>query len=186
MYPFILAMQMMSFFLSTLSPTLKAANAISYGIVLFAIVVESFVSNNNLLVFLFTDDTSPLVDFLKYFLLFYPPFNYTKIFTNITTYSGFHFDFNSRKWEPGLEPYTISVFASDVTGDLPFGGLTYTRYSDLLSMVALFGDIAFYIILTWYFDHVIESNRGRGESPFFPFIKIKNLIMRNRQRKVIP
>ena len=98
MYPFILAMQMMSFFLSTLSPTLKAANAISYGIVLFAIVVESFVSNNNLLVFLFTDDTSPLVDFLKYFLLFYPPFSYTKIFTNITNYSGFHFDFNSRKW----------------------------------------------------------------------------------------
>lgn len=30
---------MLSFFLSTLSPTLKAANAISYGIVLFAIVV---------------------------------------------------------------------------------------------------------------------------------------------------
>jgi hypothetical protein len=38
-FPFTLAMQMMSFFLSTLSPTLKAANAISYGIVLFAIVV---------------------------------------------------------------------------------------------------------------------------------------------------
>jgi hypothetical protein len=45
-YPFALAMQMLSFFLSTLSPTLKAANAICYGIVLFAIVVESFVSNN--------------------------------------------------------------------------------------------------------------------------------------------
>lgn len=39
MYPFTLAMQMLSFFLSTLSPTVKAANAISYGIVLFAIVV---------------------------------------------------------------------------------------------------------------------------------------------------
>ncbi len=38
-FPFNLAMQMMSFFLSTLAPTLKAANAISYGIVLFAIVV---------------------------------------------------------------------------------------------------------------------------------------------------
>jgi ABC-type transport system involved in multi-copper enzyme maturation permease subunit len=37
--PFTLAMTMFSFFLSTLSPTLKAANAISYGIVLFAIVV---------------------------------------------------------------------------------------------------------------------------------------------------
>lgn len=53
-------------------------------------------------------------------------------------------------------------------------------------MLALFGDVLFYIILTWYFDHVVESNRGRGESPFFPFIKIKNLIMGNRNRKVAP
>ena len=71
-YPFTLAMQMLSFFLSTLSPTLKAANAVSYGIVLFAIVVESFVANNTLLVFLFSDDTTPLITFLKTFLLFYP------------------------------------------------------------------------------------------------------------------
>ena len=43
-------------------------------------------------------------------------------------------------------------------------------------MVALFGDVVFFIILTWYFDHVAESNRGKGESPLFPFIKIKKLI----------
>lgn len=102
MYPFTLAMQMMSFWLATLSPTLKAANAISYGIVLFAIVVESFVANNSLLVFLFSDQTSSLIRFLKIFLMFYPPFSYTKIFTNITEYSGYHFDMDTRKWEPGL------------------------------------------------------------------------------------
>lgn len=77
--PFTLAMQMFSFFLSTLAPTLKAANAVSYGIVLFAIVVESFVSDNNLLKFLFASDPSPLVEFLQVFLLFYPPFSYTKV-----------------------------------------------------------------------------------------------------------
>ncbi len=70
---------MMSFFLSTLSPTLKAANAVSYGIVLFAIVVESFVSDNNLLTFLFSKDASPLIEGLKIFLMFYPPFSYTKV-----------------------------------------------------------------------------------------------------------
>jgi hypothetical protein len=70
---------MFSFFLSTLAPTLKAANAVSYGIVLFAIVVESFVSDNNLLKFLFASDPSPLVEFLQVFLLFYPPFSYTKV-----------------------------------------------------------------------------------------------------------
>lgn len=77
--PFTLAMQMFSFFLSTLAPSLKAANAVSYGIVLFAIVVESFVSDNNLLKFLFSSDITPLIVFLKTFLLFYPPFSYTKV-----------------------------------------------------------------------------------------------------------
>ena len=77
--PFTLAMQMFSFFLSTLAPSLKAANAVSYGIVLFAIVVESFVSDNNLLKFLFSTDVTPLIVFLKTFLLFYPPFSYTKV-----------------------------------------------------------------------------------------------------------
>lgn len=91
-------MQMMSFFLSTLSPTLKAANAISYGIVLFAIVVESFAANNNLLSFLFVDDPGALVQFLNIFLTLYPPFSYTKIFTNITQYSGYHFSIATRKW----------------------------------------------------------------------------------------
>lgn len=70
---------MFSFFLSTLAPSLKAANAVSYGIVLFAIVVESFVSDNNLLKFLFSSDITPLIVFLKTFLLFYPPFSYTKV-----------------------------------------------------------------------------------------------------------
>jgi hypothetical protein len=77
--PFTLAMQMFSFFLSTLAPSLKAANAVSYGIVLFAIVIESFVSDNSLLKFLFSSDPSALVEFLQIFLLFYPPFSYTKV-----------------------------------------------------------------------------------------------------------
>ena len=169
MFPFTLAMQMMSFFLATLSPTLKAANAISYGIVLFAIVVESFVANNNLLVFLFSDDKSALITFLQIFLTLYPPFSYTKIFTNITNYSGYHFDMETRKWEPGVKKYSLKIFVNDSGGDLPFGGGTYTRYSDLKSMGVLFGDALFFIILAWYFDHVVESNRGRGDSFIFPF-----------------
>lgn len=53
-YPFVLAMQMLSYFISTLAPSLKASNTVSYAIMLFAIVVESFVSDNMLLTFLFT------------------------------------------------------------------------------------------------------------------------------------
>jgi hypothetical protein len=44
-FVFTLAMEILSFFLSTLSPNLKAANSVSYGLVLFAIVVEAFTTN---------------------------------------------------------------------------------------------------------------------------------------------
>ena len=53
-FPFILAMQMLAYFLSTLTPTLKSSNTVSYAIMLFAIVVESFSSDNMLISFIFT------------------------------------------------------------------------------------------------------------------------------------
>lgn len=34
-------------------------------------------------------------------------------------------------------------------------------------MWVLYATVAFYAILTWYFDHVLEANRGRGYSPIF-------------------
>jgi ribosome biogenesis protein Tsr3 len=79
MFPFCMALQMISYFLSTLAPNLKSANSISYGLVLFAIVVESFVANDSLMLFIFEDNASALIEFLKYFLTFYPPFGYTKV-----------------------------------------------------------------------------------------------------------
>lgn len=174
-------MQMFSFFLSTLSPTLKAANAISYGIVLFAIVIESFTSNNNLLVFLFVDNPGTLVVVLKIILTLYPPFSYTKIFTNITSYSGNHFDIASRKWISGKHPYTIHTFAETVSEKEPIGQQQYTRYSDLISMLIILADGALFVLLTWYFDNIIASNRGRGNSPLFPFISIYKRLFKKNQ-----
>ena len=87
MFPFCMALQMLSYFLSTLAPTLKSANSISYGLVLFAIVVESFVANDSLLLFIFEDNATPLITFLKFFLMLYPPFGYTKVPSFLIRYS---------------------------------------------------------------------------------------------------
>lgn len=83
MYPFTLSMQMLAYFISALAPTLKASNTVSYGIMLFAIVIESFVSDNMLLTFLFTEDANRIVTFLRYFFCCYPPFSYTKVNINL-------------------------------------------------------------------------------------------------------
>lgn len=78
-FPFCFAMSMMAFMISTIASSAKSANASSYGIVLLAIVVQSFVSDNNILSLLFTDDAGSLVKFLRFILIFYPPFSYTKV-----------------------------------------------------------------------------------------------------------
>ena len=87
MYPFTLAMQTFAYFISAIAPTLKASNTASYAIMLFAIVIESFVSDNMLLTFLFTEDASSLVIFLRYFFCLYPPFSYTKVHHLLSRYS---------------------------------------------------------------------------------------------------
>lgn len=109
-FPFNLALSMIAFFISTLAPDSKSSNTASYAIVLLAIVIESFVADNNLLTFIFTTNASTLVSLLKAFLVIYPPFSYTKIFTNITIYSGFHFDIQQRSWIAGKHPYDFNTF----------------------------------------------------------------------------
>lgn len=173
-FPFVLAMQTLGYFLSTLTPTLKSSNTVSYAVMLFAIVVESFSSDNMLISFIFTEDAGSVVTFLKYFFCFYPPFSYTKIFTNITQYSGFHFSFTQRRWVESSLSYGLSTFAQNIEDKLPFGGGLYYRYSDLWSMVILYGNVFFFAILAWYFDHVLPSNRGRAEPLYFPFKRLLN------------
>lgn len=70
---------MIGFLVATIASNSKASNTASYAIVLLAIVVESFVSDNNLLTFIFTTNASTLVSLLRAFLVIYPPFSYTKV-----------------------------------------------------------------------------------------------------------
>ncbi len=49
-------------------------------------------------------------------------------------------------------------------------------------MCILFGDALLFIILTWYFDHVNESNRGRGDSFLFPFKRVYQFFVKNKKK----
>jgi|JI9StandDraft_1071089.scaffolds.fasta_scaffold315858_2 hypothetical protein len=89
-----------------------------------------------------------------------------KIFTNITMYSGYHYDIQEHAWNAGPHDYGMSDFTVSTTGKL-FTGDTYSRYSDLTSMFVLYADAVFFALLAWYFDNVVSSNRGRGKSPIF-------------------
>jgi len=50
----------------------------------------------------------------------------------------------------------------------------------------LFADCLFFILLAWYFDILIASNRGRGQSVFFPFKKLYRLCFKKPGQKKMP
>jgi hypothetical protein len=100
-------------------------------------------------------------------------------------YSGYHFDINQRSWVQGYADYTMDVFTKSTSGPLPFGGGNYDRYSDLTSMFILYGDAAFFAFLAWYCDNVVASNRGRGDSLFFPIHRLIKLISKEKKKERI-
>lgn len=93
-------------------------------------------------------------------------------------YSGYHFDIGQRSWVTSIvgHNYDMSIFTESTSGPLPFGGGSFDRYSDLASMFILYGDAILFAILAWYFDHIISSNRGRGDSIFFPIKDLAKLL----------
>lgn len=86
----------------------------------------------------------------------------------ITKFSGYHFDIVTNKWEKG-PGYSWEEFGKVQDGKTITKG-DYSEYSAAASVGMLLIDVLFYILLTWYFDTVLEKNRGRSESPIF-FVK---------------
>lgn len=64
-----------------------------------------------------------------------------------------------------------------------FTGDTFSRYSDLTSMGILYADAVFFLILAWYFDNIVASNRGRGKSPIFFVYELRNMIVGEPEKK---
>jgi hypothetical protein len=83
-----------------------------------------------------------------------------------------------------VHAYNWDTFTQVSKGPLPFGGGSFSRYSDLESMFILYADAALYALLAWYFDNVISSNRGRGESLLFPIHRLLKLLGMKKKQKV--
>lgn len=50
-------------------------------------------------------------------------------------------------------------------------------------MGILYADAALYALLAWYFDNVISSNRGRGDSFLFPFHRLIKCFKKSKVEK---
>lgn len=96
---------------------------------------------------------------------FYPPFNYSKIFIDISDRSGFHFNYEDQQYVrgPGFKWGDIFV---EQTGVL-YNGDEYFRPCGADNFIMLIINGIVFIALAYYFDNVIASNRGISKGKLF-------------------
>ncbi|CAI2382726.1 unnamed protein product [Moneuplotes crassus] len=155
------------FTLCTLAPSKIVAYTLCYSIILAALLIQfAFSFDSIVLVLFFAEGTSIIVKIIRTILfLVYPPFTYGILFMQIMRVATMHFNSNYQSFVPGK-------FFS--WGDLLFEeqdaivtGLKYHVISPLASFGFLLFNLVLYMTLTWYFDHVVTSNRGVIYSKLF-------------------
>ena len=68
---------------------------------LFGFILQGLLNNQLLIYAMYGDDNASWIDFVVICFTFYSPFNYAKIFKDIGTYSGKHYDAKSVRWVKG-------------------------------------------------------------------------------------
>ena len=136
--------------------------------IIFQIVFSQQDLNN---MFLYNDQTREtwhirLASFVFHLI---PSFTFSNCFGAIVKVGATHLDPESIQWVQGRK-YSWDDFMSEEKGDIVLG-FSYTMPSGFSQLVVLWLDIFLYLGLAWYFDHVVESNRGVSDSMWFMFTR---------------
>jgi len=67
-------------------------NSVTYGIFLLGMVIQGIVGGSNVILFWYTVDIVWWAEYARIILSLYPPFVFAKIFSDIASKSGYHFD----------------------------------------------------------------------------------------------
>lgn len=91
-------MQFLAFFLCTILKSQKSAYTVSYGFILIGLVMEIFLSNYSIIYYLYSTDLPGWVGIIKFIFELYPPFNFSKAYSDIANKAASHFDNFEWRW----------------------------------------------------------------------------------------
>ncbi|KAL9657561.1 hypothetical protein ABK040_000988 [Willaertia magna] len=154
----------LAFLLSTFVRESKQALVVGFIFLAISFILNLFVSNGNVIYQLYADDVTPA---FRTILSFYPPFNFAKVFSDISKKTLPVFDENQRKFVPG-KGYTFYDFfvADDNSTPNPAGGVIRSPRS-VYSVLILLANSLLFLIIYWYCDNVVSDASGVRKSPFF-------------------
>jgi hypothetical protein len=155
--------------LTTMMSSQTMAYTVSYSLLLISVITVAGLVDPIVIYKLFYNIDMP--SFTQYFRIVYeflPCFHFVKIYGDISRITCFHHLPEEFLWIPGREYQFEDMFAT-ISGKLA----TQDRYivpPMVSNLKKLYSISLMYVIIAWYFDHVLASNRGTAE-PFYFFLK---------------
>jgi ABC-type multidrug transport system ATPase subunit len=163
---FSLSMISIAFLLSTIIKTTKSAYTISYAFILIGFVFQNILSDIKLIYLLYSDEIPWWGITARLFMTLYPPFNFSKAFGDINLVAGARYSGALGHWVADNK-YTWDDFTRTIYTQI--GDYKSVVPSTAYSIVLIIANITSILIITWYLDHVLDSNRGSPDPWHFPF-----------------
>lgn len=161
-----LTMMVLGFMISTLISSVKLSYTVSYTFLLGGLVLQNFFTSPTLMKLFHIEGLPNWVYWVRVVFSYYPPFNFSKIFSDIAAKAGSTPNYHERKWQTGPGYYWDDFFME--RSGWMFGG-KYVVPSSFDTLLDLLWNCFILMVFTWYFDHIIEGNRGRASPPWFMF-----------------
>ena len=163
-----ITMMVLGFMLSTMITSVKLSYTISYSFLLCGLVLQNFFQSTLLMKLFHIVDLPDWVPWVRLVFSYYPPYNFSKIYSDIAFRSGTIPNYAEKVWEKG-PGYFWSNFFENREGYVQ--GYFYSVPPSYLTMQDLAWNFVTFLVLTWYLDHVISGNRGRHSPPWFIFTR---------------
>ncbi|KAI8900097.1 hypothetical protein BC833DRAFT_583272 [Globomyces pollinis-pini] len=164
------SMIIFAFFLSTFFKKTQAGVFVGIFIFIIGLLFESFVFSSGYIGYIWWKPTTSTV--FPGLLSLLPFFNFGKLFLDISSLTTGQLDYVTNRYQPGPGLSWESLYQTLPAEYLP----SYTDSTvanppaPCYSFYWLVFDMAFYSILTWYFDNVIPNEYGKRE-PLYFFLK---------------
>ena len=179
---FTLDLQFMAFLMSTIINSVKTAYASAFCIIILAGVTQGIFMFPFMYEILYKGDVEWTAYLFRIFLLLFCPYSHSKIYLEIATIASTNLDGVTFMNTPGRR-YEYKDLLSWREGDFMLLNGHYKIPPTYQSFLWLIFDGCFYLLLAWYFDNVLEGNRGKGKSPIFFIYKIGKICGLTQKKK---
>jgi ABC-2 family transporter protein len=145
--------------LVTVMTTREMAYTVSYAIILMNVIIVAGLCDVIYLYKMFYNlDMPPITLYFRYVFYFCPNFHFSKLYGDIVRVTCYHINPELMLWAEG-RPYEFEDLFRERSGRLA----TQDRYEapSMFHSLQIIWSVSFlYLLVAWYFDNVMTSNRG--------------------------